>query len=47
MRTVGIIGGTGLNEIDGVDVVERRELSTPWGRPSAPAQRLAWPAPPL
>ncbi len=43
MRTVGIIGGTGLNEIDGVDVVERRELSTPWGRPSAPAQRLAWP----
>lgn len=39
---LGVIGGTGLNEIEGVQVVETRRLSTPWGVPSAPAQRLRW-----
>lgn len=32
--TVGIIGGSGLYEIDGLDVEEEYFPETPWGRPS-------------
>ncbi|WP_348675971.1 S-methyl-5'-thioinosine phosphorylase [uncultured Abyssibacter sp.] len=42
MSVLGVIGGTGLNRIDGVTIAETRALSTPWGLPSAPAQRLVW-----
>ena len=33
---LGIIGGTGLLEIDGFAVEQRRRVSTPYGKPSAP-----------
>lgn len=39
---LGVIGGTGLNQVEGVEIIETRSLSTPWGQPSAPAQRLRW-----
>ena len=33
---IGIIGGSGLYEIEGLEVIEEREVSTPFGAPSAP-----------
>jgi 5'-methylthioadenosine phosphorylase len=33
---IGIIGGSGLYEIEGLKVLEEREVETPFGRPSAP-----------
>jgi len=33
---IGIIGGSGLYEIDEVDIVEERAIETPFGQPSAP-----------
>ncbi len=33
---LGVIGGSGLYEMDGLQVDERREVSTPFGEPSAP-----------
>ena len=33
---IGIIGGSGLYEIEGVDIIEEREVDTPFGDPSAP-----------
>lgn len=33
---IGIIGGTGLYQIEGLEVLESREVDTPFGRPSAP-----------
>ncbi len=35
-RATAIIGGTGLTELDGLVIHERRELDTPYGAPSAP-----------
>ncbi len=32
----GIIGGTGVTSLEGLEIKERREMSTPWGAPSAP-----------
>jgi len=32
----GIIGGSGLYHIEGLDIIERFDLDTPWGKPSAP-----------
>ena len=34
--TIGIIGGTGLYRMDGLEVNETRQLDTPFGEPSAP-----------
>jgi 5'-methylthioadenosine phosphorylase len=34
MRTIGVIGGSGLYEIDGLTDLERVKLSTPYGDPS-------------
>ena len=31
---VGIIGGSGLYEIEGAEVVEEIKVDTPWGSPS-------------
>ncbi len=31
---VGVIGGSGVYDIDGLDVVEERVIETPWGAPS-------------
>ncbi|MEJ2086021.1 MAG: S-methyl-5'-thioadenosine phosphorylase, partial [Acidobacteriota bacterium] len=31
---IGVIGGSGLYEMEGLDVVEERELETPFGVPS-------------
>ena len=36
MGRLGIIGGTGLLELEGLVVEERREDGTPWGSPSGP-----------
>jgi 5'-methylthioadenosine phosphorylase len=33
---IGIIGGSGLYEIEGLEVIEEREVMTPFGAPSAP-----------
>ena len=33
---LGVIGGSGFYEMDGAEVVEQREVSTPYGAPSAP-----------
>jgi len=32
--TVGIIGGSGLYEIEGVEILEEINMETPWGSPS-------------
>jgi 5'-methylthioadenosine phosphorylase len=34
MRTIGVIGGSGLYEMEGLRGVERKKLETPWGEPS-------------
>lgn len=34
--TVAIVGGTGLDALDGLDIVERRIVQTPYGEPAAP-----------
>ena len=34
MKTVGVIGGSGLYEIDGLENIEYKEVNTPWGEPS-------------
>lgn len=36
MNTLGIIGGTGLACLEGMQVVRREDVTTPWGAPSAP-----------
>lgn len=36
MSMLGIIGGTGLANLDGLEVERRDAVSTPWGGPSAP-----------
>lgn len=33
---VGVIGGSGLYEMEGLDIIERRRVDTPFGEPSAP-----------
>src|SRR5436190_23824575 len=33
---IGIIGGSGLYEMEGLRVVEEREIATPFGEPSDP-----------
>jgi 5'-methylthioadenosine phosphorylase len=33
---IGIIGGTGLYQIEGLEILESRDVDTPFGRPSAP-----------
>lgn len=34
MERIGVIGGSGLYEMDGVEIVERKSVSTPFGAPS-------------
>ncbi|MFQ5922863.1 MAG: S-methyl-5'-thioadenosine phosphorylase [Anaerolineales bacterium] len=34
--TLGVIGGSGLYSMDGLQIVETREVSTPYGPPSSP-----------
>jgi 5'-methylthioadenosine phosphorylase len=33
---IGVIGGSGLYEMDGLEIIEEREVDTPFGKPSAP-----------
>jgi 5'-methylthioadenosine phosphorylase/5'-methylthioinosine phosphorylase len=33
--TIAIIGGTGLSQIDGLQILEKKQLTTPFGSPSA------------
>lgn len=34
MVTIGVIGGSGLYEIDGLEKIEYKDIETPWGVPS-------------
>lgn len=36
VRSVGIIGGTGLTTLSGLEISGEKMLDTPWGKPSAP-----------
>jgi 5'-methylthioinosine phosphorylase len=36
MHPVGIIGGTGLTTLSGLEITGERQVGTPWGSPSAP-----------
>lgn len=36
MTGIAIIGGTGLNELEGLTITGREVMRTPWGEPSAP-----------
>ncbi len=33
--TIGIIGGTGLSSLSGLDIIEQRVIDTPFGKPSS------------
>jgi 5'-methylthioinosine phosphorylase len=35
VSAIGVIGGTGLNELEGLEVLEQHHPQTPWGEPSA------------
>lgn len=35
MGLIGIVGGSGLTTLEGLEIVTAREVETPWGRPSA------------
>jgi len=37
--TIAIIGGTGLDQLDGLQISEKMALDTPYGAPSAPVQK--------
>lgn len=37
---LAIIGGTGLYDIEGVELVSEQEINTPFGKPSAPVKTL-------
>ena len=39
MTDLAVIGGTGLTSIDGMEIVSRETVETPWGEPSAPLIR--------
>jgi len=39
---LGIIGGTGLYQIDGLEVVKEHEIETPFGFPSAPPTQVKY-----
>jgi 5'-deoxy-5'-methylthioadenosine phosphorylase len=36
MSNIAIIGGSGLTELPGLEIINKIELDTPWGKPSAP-----------
>ncbi len=36
MSNIAIIGGSGLSELPGLEIINKIELDTPWGKPSAP-----------
>ena len=39
MSDLAVIGGTGLTTLDGLEIVSRESVETPWGEPSAPLVR--------
>lgn len=39
MTEIAIIGGTGLNRLEGLTITAREVMRTPWGEPSAPIVR--------
>ena len=36
MSNIAIIGGSGFTELPGLEIINKIELDTPWGKPSAP-----------
>ena len=39
MKPLAIIGGTGLDELEGLEILDSREIETPYGEPSRAIQR--------
>jgi len=33
---LGVIGGSGLYELDGLEIINEHDIETPFGKPSAP-----------
>jgi 5'-methylthioadenosine phosphorylase/5'-methylthioinosine phosphorylase len=44
MKTTAIIGGSGLTELDSLNITHEKEIATPYGKPSAACVfgELAW-----
>ncbi len=42
MKPLAIIGGTGVDELDGLEVVATHDVQTPFGSPSRPVQEGRW-----
>jgi 5'-methylthioinosine phosphorylase len=42
VSAIGIIGGTGLASLGGLQLQHARAVATPWGEPSAPLQHGRW-----
>ena len=36
MSRLAVIGGTGLNQLAGLEIIEDHQVETPWGSPSGP-----------
>ena len=39
MSDLAVVGGTGLTSLDGLEIVDRESVTTPWGEPSGPLVR--------
>ncbi|EFP80451.1 5'-methylthioadenosine phosphorylase [Puccinia graminis f. sp. tritici CRL 75-36-700-3] len=44
---VGVIGGSGLYKLEGIEPVESLNIDTPWGRPSSPITLFKLPSGPV
>ncbi|MDA8792379.1 S-methyl-5'-thioadenosine phosphorylase [Bacteriovoracaceae bacterium] len=42
MKNIGIIGGSGVYQIDGIELKEKIQVQTPFGEPSAPIALLTY-----
>lgn len=42
MEKIGVIGGSGLYELEGLKIIERVDMDTPFGKPSAPPVRAEY-----
>jgi len=36
MSNIAIIGGSGLSKLPGLEIINKIDMDTPWGKPSAP-----------
>ena len=42
MTTIALIGGTGLNQLEGMEMLRQHSVETPWGACSHPVQAGRW-----